>query len=451
MQKKYHFIAIGGRGMSGLAKYLLEDGYVVTGSDIVDSKYIDAIRKMGATVHIGHDENNLPNDTNTVVTSTAIRDTNPELQKAKKMGTQIFHRSDLLEEVAHNAQKDKKTFIGFAGTHGKTTTSGMASYVLDKAGLNPAFVVGGIVPEIHTNAQHKNGPHFVAELDESDGTLVKYSPDILVVNNLEEDHLDFYKNGMPDIIKVFNIATSKAKKTIINADDKGARSLTGKFITFGIKGPADYTAKNIVSTRSGTKFDIMHQGKKLTDIELELTGTHNVYNALAVVAALHETGTDIANIKAHFKTFAGMGRRFQKVYEFDGIQIFDDYAHHPTEIKAVLDAAATKFGRQNIVAVFQPHRFTRLQGLWNEFKGAFSNANRVVVTDVFEASEDPIPGITGKEFAHQAKFEHIPGKIYDVARDLTPTLKSGNVVVGLGAGTITALGKYIQDQKTPSK
>ena len=212
MQKKYHFIAIGGIGMSGLAKYLLEDGYVVTGSDIVDSKYIDAIRKMGATVHIGHDENNLPNDTNTVVTSTAIRDTNPELQKAKKMGAQIFHRSDLLEEVAHNAQKDKKTFIGFAGTHGKTTTSGMASYVLDKAGLNPAFVVGGIVPEIHTNAQHKNGPHFVAELDESDGTLVKYSPDILVVNNLEEDHLDFYKNGMPDIIKVFNIAISKAKK-----------------------------------------------------------------------------------------------------------------------------------------------------------------------------------------------------------------------------------------------
>ena len=207
MQKKYHFIAIGGIGMSGLAKYLLEDGHIVTGSDIVDNKYIDAIRKIGATVHIGHDENNLPNDTNTVVTSTAIRDTNPELKKAKKMGIQIFHRSDLLEEVAHNAQKDQKTFIGFAGTHGKTTTSGMASYVLDKAGNNPAFVVGGIVPEIHTNAQHKKGPYFVAELDESDGTLVKYSPDILVINNLEEDHLDFYQNGMADIIKVFNIAT----------------------------------------------------------------------------------------------------------------------------------------------------------------------------------------------------------------------------------------------------
>lgn len=451
MQKKYHFIAIGGIGMSGLAKYLLEDGHIITGSDIVDSKYIDAIRKIGATVHIGHDENNLPNDTNTVVTSTAIRDTNPELKKAKKMGIQIFHRSDLLEEVAHNAQKDQKTFIGFAGTHGKTTTSGMASYVLDKAGNNPAFVVGGIVPEIHTNAQHKKGPYFVAELDESDGTLVKYSPDILVINNLEEDHLDFYQNGMADIIKVFNIATSKAKKNIINADDIGTRNLTGKFITFGIKTPADYMAQNIVSTHSGTKFEIMHHGKKLTDIELKLTGTHNVYNAMAVVAALNEAGTDISSVKPYFKTFSGMGRRFQKVYEFNGIQIFDDYAHHPTEINAVLDAAATKFGRQNIVAVFQPHRFTRLKGLWNEFKGAFSNANRVVVTDVFEASETPIPGVTGEEFARQANFEHIPGKIYNVASVLTPTLKPGDVVVGLGAGTITALGKYIQDQRTPSK
>ena len=445
MLKKYHFIAIGGIGMSGLAKYLLEDGHTVSGSDIVDSKYIDAIRKMGATVNIGHKETNLPEHTDTVVISTAIRDTNPELQKAKKIGAQIFHRSDLLKEVAHNAQNEKKCFIGFAGTHGKTTTSGMASYVLDKGRMQPAFVVGGIVPEILTNAQHKNGHFFIAELDESDGTLVKYSPDILVINNLEEDHLDFYTNGMPDLIKTFNIAISKAQKTIINTDDAGARNLTGNFITFGIKNNADYMAKNIKSTPNGTNFDIVYKGALLTNIELVLTGNHNVYNTLSVVAALNEAGVNINTIKSHFKTFSGMGRRFQKVYEFNGIQVFDDYAHHPTEIKAVLDAAATKFGSDHIVAVFQPHRYTRLKGLWNEFKGAFSNANRVIVTDVFEASESPIPGITGREFASQSKFEHIPGKIDAVAAKLVPTLKPGNVVVGLGAGTITTLGRYIKE------
>ena len=446
MSKKYHFIAIGGIGMSGLAKYLLEDGHSVSGSDIVDSKYIDAIRKMGANVHIGHNETNLPDNADTVVISTAIRATNPELQKATRMGKQIFHRSDLLEEVARNAQNEQKSFIGFAGTHGKTTTSGMASYVLDMSDMKPAFVVGGIVPEIHTNAQHKKGNYFIAELDESDGTLVKYAPDILAINNLEEDHLDFYKNGMPDIIKTFNVAISKAKKTIINADDTGTRSLDGKFVTFGIRNDADYMAKNIMATRNGTTFDVFFRGQKLSDIELELTGAHNVYNALSVVAALNEAGVNINQIKNHFKTFSGMGRRFQKIYEFNGIQVYDDYAHHPTEINAVLDAAATKFGRENIVAVFQPHRYTRLKGLWNEFKGAFTNAGRVIVTDVFEASEDPIPGITGRDFAIAAKFEHIPGKIDQVAKQLIPTLKPSNVVVGLGAGTITALGKYIQEQ-----
>lgn len=447
MLKKYHFIAIGGIGMSGLAKYLLEDGHSVSGSDIVDSKYIDAIRKLGANVNIGHTESNLPDDTDTLVVSTAIRDTNPELQKGKKLGKEIFHRSDLLAEVAHKAQNDNKLFIGFAGTHGKTTTSGMAAYVLDKSGMGPAFVVGGIVPEINTNAQHKKGDHFIAELDESDGTLVKYHPDILVINNLEEDHLDFYKNGMSDIIKTFNIAASKAKKVIINADDDGARIIKGQnLVTFGIKNNADYTAKNILSTPNGTTFDVYHRDKKLVNIALELTGLHNVYNTLSVITALNEAGTNINKIKAHFKTFSGMGRRFQKVYEFNGIQIYDDYAHHPTEINAVLDSAATKFGKQNIVAVFQPHRYTRLKGLWNEFKGAFSNTSRVIVTDVFEASEDPIPGITGRNFAAQAKFEHIPGKIDQVAKQLVPTLRPGNVVVGLGAGTITALGKYIKEQ-----
>ena len=441
---KYHFIAIGGIGMSGLAKYLLEEGHSVSGSDIEDSKYLSALRDLGATVFVGHKEENLPNDIDAVIVSTAIRETNPELIKAKSLGKKIYHRSDLLKEIADSAQTKGKCFIGFAGTHGKTTTSGMSSYVLDKADLKPAFVVGGIVPEIYTNAQHKSGKFFTAELDESDGTLVKYHPDILVINNLEEDHLDFYKNGMDDIVKVFNQAISQSKKVIINADDKGCKLLSEDFITFGLNN-ADYTAQNIQTSNKGTSFDFYKNNKKLAEINIELTGVHNIYNTLAVTSALVESGVDINIIKEHFTSFTGMGRRFQHICDLENeVHVYDDYAHHPTEIKAVLDAASTKFGKENIVAIFQPHRYTRLKGLWDEFKICFNDANRVVVTDVYEASEDPIDGITGENFAKEISAEHIPGTIQDVAEKLLPTLKKGNIVIGLGAGTITNLGKYLK-------
>ena len=180
----YHFIAIGGIGMSGLAKYLLEDGHTVSGSDIADSKYIIALRDLGAKITIGHSSENVPENA-TVIVSTAIRENNPELIRAKELGLKIYHRSDMLNEISKSAQEANKIFIGFSGTHGKTTTSGLCSYILDKAGFEPSFVDGGIVPELHTNAQHKGGKYFIAELDESDGTIVKYNPDILVINNLE--------------------------------------------------------------------------------------------------------------------------------------------------------------------------------------------------------------------------------------------------------------------------
>ena len=440
---KYHFIAIGGIGMSGLAKYLLEEGHTVTGSDIEDSKYINALRELGAGVNIGHSAENVPEGA-TVVVSTAIRATNPELIRAKELGLKIYHRSDLLEEIAHSAQNNGKCFIGFSGTHGKTTTSGLASYVLEKSGYEPAFVVGGIIPDIHTNAQHKGGKFFTAELDESDGTIVKYSPDILVINNLEPDHLDFYKNGMEDLVKTFNTAISKAKKVIVNADNNGVNNLNGEFITFGLNN-ADYTAKNIEYTKEGTSFEVYYKGSLLTNIFTPLSGVHNVYNNLAVTAALNEAGVEINKLKDAFSTFSGMGRRFQKVCELKGFEVYDDYAHHPTEIKATLDAAAQKFGKENIVAVFQPHRYTRLKSLWNDFKGAFENSGRVIVTDIYAASEDPIEGVSGGKFAEELQgAEYISGSIEEVGSKLYPTLKSGNIVIGLGAGTITNLGKAIK-------
>ena len=424
---RYHFIAIGGIGMSGLAKYLLEDGHTVSGSDIVDSKYVDKLRELGAEIFIGQKAENVPNDA-IIIKSTAIRDNNPEVVRAKELGLPIYHRSDLLAEIAKTAQENGKCFIGFSGTHGKTTTSGLASFVLDKDNLNPSFVDGGIIPELNTNAQHKNGKEFVAELDESDGTIVKYHPDILVINNLEEDHLDFYKNGMSDLVKTFNQAISQAKKVVVNKDNAGIQELSGNFITFGLD-DADYVAKNIEFSKAGTTFEIYHNGKFLTDIKIQLAGIHNVYNTLAVVSALNEAGVDVSAIKDYFFEFTGMGRRFQKGCEIDGIEVYDDYAHHPTEIKATLDAAASKFGKENIVAVFQPHRFTRLQSLWNEFKNAFSEAGRVVVTDVYAASEDPIKGISGEAFAKDLGVEYIGGNMQEVAEKLLPTLKNENIVI----------------------
>lgn len=439
---KYHFIAIGGIGMSGLAKYLLEDGHTVSGSDIADSKYIDKLRDLGAKVNIGHKAENVPEGA-IVIKSTAIRDNNPEVLRAKELGLPIYHRSDLLKEIAERAQMGGKCggkcFIGFSGTHGKTTTSGLASYVLDKAGLEPSFVDGGIIPELNTNAQHRGGKYFIAELDESDGTIVKYSPDILVINNLEEDHIDFYKNGMPDLVKTFNKAISQSKKVIVNNDNEGIKLLQGDFITFGLN-KADYVAKSI----DNKTLEIYYHDKLLVTLKIQLAGVHNVYNTLAVVAALNEAGVGVNDIAQYFYLFTGMGRRFQKVAEFNGIKVYDDYAHHPTEIKAALQAASSKFGKENVVAVFQPHRYTRLQSLWNDFKTAFENAGRVIVTDVYAASEDPIEGVNAEKFALELKnSEYISGSMHEIAQKLRPTLKSGDVVVGLGAGTITNLGKEL--------
>ena len=443
---KYYFIAIGGVGMSGLAKYLLENGCEVSGSDICDSKYIDKLRKLGATIHIGHNADNVPQDA-VVVASTAIKEDNPEMLRAKELGLKIYHRSDVLAEIS----KWGKFFLGYSGTHGKTTTSGLCSYVLEKAGLKPSYVVGGIIPDIGTNAHSQNGKFFAAELDESDGTIVKYSPNICVVNNLEADHLDFYKEGLKSILETFEKFISNMSDdavVLVNNDCEATKSLHGhKTITFGFS-DADYTAKNIVYSPENTTFDIYYKGEFLTDLKIILRGKHNVYNSLSVMASLHQAGVDISMVKEHFASFTGMGRRFQKVGEFNGITVYDDYAHHPTEIKATLSSAEGMHGK-NIIAVFQPHRFTRLKTLWNEFLSAFDGVDIIVVTDVYAASEAPIEGINSKRFTEELTSkvdipcEYISGNMKDVAKKLYPSLHTNDVVIGLGAGTITALGKEL--------
>ena len=457
MEKKYHFIAIGGVGMSGLAKYLLQNGYEVSGSDINDSKYVKSVRDLGAKVYIGHNEDNVPENC-IVIASTAIREYNPEIQKAKRLGLPIWHRSDLLAEIS----RGEEYFIGYSGTHGKTTTSGLCSYVLEKSGLKPSYVVGGIIPEIHTNANCSHNKYFIAELDESDGTIVKYSPNLVVVNNLEPDHLDFYKNGLESILETFETFISNMRENgiiLANMDNEGVKRLVkyfsvhelahnAKFITYSIGGNTDYCAKNIIYGEDYTTFDIFYKGKLQTNLRIWLKGVHNVYNSLAVWASLHIAGVDMNLVNPHFATFTGMGRRFEKVGEYNGIEIYDDYAHHPTEIKATLSCSKSFKGKR-IIAVFQPHRYSRLQNLWNEFMEAFDGIDELIVTDVYAASEDEIVGVNSKAFVDEfnEKSEipcrHIAGSMTDVAKTIFPELKPNDIVIGLGAGTITKLGSEL--------
>ena len=448
--------------MSGLAKYLLQNGYEVSGSDIYDSKYVKSVRDLGAKVYIGHNEDNLPDDC-IVVASTAIREFNPEIQKAKRLGLPIWHRSDLLAEIS----RGEEYFIGFSGTHGKTTTSGLCSYVLEKAGLKPSYVVGGIIPDIHTNANCAHSKYFIAELDESDGTIVKYSPNLVVINNLEPDHLDFYKNGLESILETFETFISNMRENgiiLANMDNEGVKRLVkyfsvhelahnAKFMTFSIGGNTDYCAKNIVYGEDYTTFDIYYKDEFQTNLKICLKGVHNVYNSLSVWASLHIAGVDMNLVNKHFASFTGMGRRFQKVGEFNGVAVYDDYAHHPTEIKATLSCSKS-FKDKRIIAVFQPHRYSRLQNLWNEFMEAFDNVDELVVTDVYAASEDEIVGVNAQAFVNEFKEKseipcrHISGSMDEVAKELYKDLQPNDIVIGLGAGTITKLGSELMNLNT---
>ena len=459
LNKKFHFIAIGGVGMSALAKYLIERGALVSGSDIQESKYTHLLEEKGVKISIGHSENNIEKDM-IVVASSAIKETNPEIIKAKELGLKIYHRSDILKMISDEfSQNEDSFFIGFSGTHGKTTTSGLCSYILSKGEKHPSYVVGGIIPEINTNGTFDENKYFCAELDESDGTIQKYATDIAVINNMEEDHLDYYKNGFSDIVKTFNkyLSNKPEQKVIINIDNEGNREFQKtypnyNYITFGIcsDNNPDYCAKNNEYKGLESEFDIYYKENKIDTIKLSVPGEHNVYNALAVYAALNEAKVNVKEISQHFYTFSGMGRRFQKVAEFNEIRLYDDYAHHPSEIKTTLNSVKNAVGTSNrVVAIFQPHRYTRLQGLWNEFKTSFEAADKLFITDVYSAGEDEIANVNSKVFAQDINHKdtkYISGSMEDCAKSIYPLLEKNDIVISLGAGTITKIGKFIEDE-----
>ncbi len=457
LNKKFHFIAIGGVGMSALAKYLAERGAIVSGSDIQESKYTHLLEDKGVIISIGHNAKLIDSEM-IVVASTAIKETNPEIIRAKELGLKIYHRSDILKMISDEFSKDSNgIFFGFSGTHGKTTTSGMCAYVLEKANLNPSYVVGGIIPEINTNGAFNGTNYFSAELDESDGTIEKYSTDIAVINNMEEDHLDFYKNGFSDIVKTFNkyLSNKPSQKVLVNIDNDGNKEFTKlypnyNYITFGIEN-GEYRAKNIEFKGLESTFDIYYKEEKIDSLKLSVPGKHNIYNALGVYSALHQAGINTQDLAKHFYTFSGMGRRFQKVCEFNNIKIYDDYAHHPSEIKTTLSSVKNAVkDSAKVVAIFQPHRYTRLQGLWEEFKQAFSDADKLIAIDVYSAGEDYIDGITSKNFISEINHKnakYISGNIEEASKKIYPLLEENDIVITLGAGTVTKIGSLIEKCK----
>ena len=451
----FHFIAIGGVGQSALAKILLCLGYKVSGSDIQESKYTKLVSSLGADIFIGHKKENIK-DEPIVVVSSAIKEDNPELVYAKEKGLKIMHHSDCLKYISEQFP----CFIGLAGTHGKTTMSGLASFVMEEMKLNPSYAIGGIIPKLNINAiGNKKSKYFIAELDESDGTIQKYAPDYFVINNLEEDHLDYYKNGMEDIIPTFEKTIDNMKTNsfvFLNIDNKGCvdfkkQTKAKNIITYSIYEESDYQARNILFDDLNSSFDVYKKDIFLGRINLVVPGMHNIYNALAVVCVLDKMGFEFKAYSEFFENFTGMKRRFQIVSKNEKIKIIDDYAHHPSEIKTTLESIKNIQKRK--VAIFQPHRYTRIKALWNEFLESFNCVNNLYVLDVFSAGDKFDLKYNSRTFVEEIskkgiKAKYIEGTMQEASKKIALELKKDDIVLTLGAGDITEIGGMIDDLLT---
>lgn len=454
--KKIHFIAIGGIGVSAIAKCFLELGFNVSGSDIKENKNTVLLKELGADIFIGHKAENI-SGAELIIASSAIKIDNPEVIEAKKNNIPIYHRSHGLEALMRGFGQPKKPIsIGFSGTHGKTTTTGMASLVFELSGKNPTSVIGGILPQFDTNAKVGTGGYVIAELDESDGTIVLYSPDITVVTNLEVDHVDHYTDGFAQLLETFKTVAdnlSNTAKIVINADDKGCMELfksidKSKVILYSTQNAqnADFSAKNITLKGLSSSFDVYKKDKFLGHLELSVPGEHNVSNSIAVMISALECGISFEQIKNSIKQFGGTKRRFEFVGEFHGAKIYDDYAHHPTEIIATLNSA--KQLNKRIVAIFQPHRYSRFKGFWNEFKESFKDADVLVMTDVYAAGEEFLADYNSEKFAQEIKNAiYLKGSVDEIQDQIDLYIKPDDIVLTIGAGDITQLGyKLCQKQ-----
>lgn len=448
-EKGIHFVGIGGAGMSGIATVLLGmGGYRVSGSDVKRSNVTDRLESQGAICYIGHSADNLKN-VDMVVISTAISPDNPEVLQAKRLGLKVVRRGEMLAWL----MKEKKG-VAIAGAHGKTTTTSMAALVLEQNSLDPTILIGGDLSNIGGNAKTGQGNILIAEADESDGSFLLLDPIITIVTNIEDDHLDHY-GTRESIIAAFKEYLHKVPASgmaILCHDDPVLRDL-GKellcpLITYGTKeSGALYTLGSVEFSGGLNKGEVFFRGESLGLVELQVPGHHNLLNALAAIALGRYLGISFENITIALKDFKGAKRRYQLIGEPRGVKIVDDYAHHPTEIKATLQAASNSHAGR-VITVFQPHRYTRTRQLFKEFGESFHNSDVVILTDIYPASEAPIDGVSTKLIIEAIPHKENQQVIYLPTLDRAAEFLEGNVAEGdlvltMGAGDIWTLGREL--------
>ncbi len=432
--------------MSGIAEILINLGYEVSGSDLKSSDVTRRLEGMGATVYTGHFPSNIK-DYHVVVTSSAIDLSNPEIIEARKRRIPIIHRSEMLAELVR-----LKHGIGIAGTHGKTTTSSMLASVLSDSGMNPTAIIGGKVFNFGSNARAGQGEYIVFEADESDGSFLKLLPSIAIVTNIDADHLDHYKyfEGLKDAFLTYINNIPFYGYSVLCIDDSVVRELLPRvdrpYYTYGFSADADFVARDVHRNDGMTCFTCDYRGKEMGVFSLAQLGNHNVSNALSVIAVASELGLPYEQIRQGLANFRGVGRRLEMIGEKNGITVMDDYGHHPTEIRATL-AALKNLGRR-IVVVFQPHRYSRTELLWDEFGQSFANADEVFLTEIYPAGEQPIEGVTTGLICkamekHENRSPELVSRFEDIPGRVLPVLKEGDIVLTLGAGDIYKAGAMI--------
>jgi len=452
--KRIHFIGIGGIGMSGIAEVLCNLGFEVSGSDIKRSKNTDRLEELhGVKIFEGHAEENV-GEAQVVVYSSAVKDDNPEVMIAKEKGIPVIPRAEMLAEL----MVLKPYAVAVSGTHGKTSTTSMVATILGHAGVDPTTVVGGVVESLGSNARLGHSDWFVTEADESDRSFLMLYPTIAVVTNIDKEHMESYK-GMDDVVQCFTDFVNKVPffgAAIICLDDPNVQliipHIKRRRVTYGMTAQADISAHNITyNDHFGSHFTVWKGDDVLGDIDLPVPGKHNVYNALAATAVGLELDVPFEKIAEAFARFKNANRRFQFKGEARGITVVDDYGHHPTEILATLAAAKNGSGGKRTVVVFQPHRYTRTQELFDEFALAFNNADVLFVLDIYAASETPIEGINAEVLTENIKkYGHknatYIGDIESASEKVIPILQDGDLLITLGAGTVTKLSDEILEK-----
>ncbi|MGC9325027.1 MAG: UDP-N-acetylmuramate--L-alanine ligase [Desulfomonilia bacterium] len=437
--RRIHFVGIGGIGMSGIAELLINQGFSITGSDVSDSDIIQRLRHLGAEVSIGHRPENI-GDSQVVVYSSAVGLDNPECAAAKERRLPVIPRAEMLAEIMR-----MKYSIAIAGTHGKTTTTSMLATILAHAGTDPTAIIGGKLDIFGSNARLGDGELLVAEADESDRSFLKLAPIIAVVTNIEKEHMDCYRD-LQDILSTYVQFLNKVPFfgfDMVCLDDENIQQilphLDRKVITYGSQTQAIYRCTEPRFEGLNTRYTTHRNGETLGEITLGVPGTHNCLNSLAAVATAFELGIPFETIRVGLSSFKGVQRRCHIRGTKSGVTIMDDYGHHPTEIRMTLNALKTGFPGRRLIVVFQPHRYTRTRDLFDDFITSFYDASRLYLTDIYPASEKPIPGVSGKNLYEQIKDHghrdvHYVEHKEDIPQTVITDLREGDILVFLGAG-----------------